>query len=99
MKKACQLTYRAIHYRIYNLYGKPKKCEECNSENQKKYEWANLTGKYGLQRSEWKRLCTKCHRKLDEHSKKMWKTRDFNKQKIQIINILINILIKKIIKI
>lgn len=96
MKKACQITYRALHYRIYSLFGKPNKCEYCNMENQKKYEWANISGMYTLQRSDWRRLCTKCHRKLDDHSKKMWETRKYKKQIHVIMCVLANILIKNI---
>lgn len=57
--------YSTKHMWLRGRYGCPKKCEECGTEVSKKFEWANLSGKYKRDRSDWKRLCIKCHRKLD----------------------------------
>ena len=37
------------------------KCQYCNSEDKKKYEWANISRKYKRDLKDWIRLCTKCH--------------------------------------
>src|SRR3990167_7762207 len=58
--------YNHRHARIRNYFGQPQKCEECGDSHPRKYEWANISGKYLITRSDWKRLCTSCHRKLDK---------------------------------
>lgn len=40
-----------------------KKCEKCSSRKQ--IECANISGKYFLLLSDWKRLCKKCHYAYD----------------------------------
>lgn len=67
--KGEKVGYWGIHVWVYNNYGKPKKCEDCGSEKEKKYEWASVEHKYLRDRSNWKRLCTKCHRKMDYNLK------------------------------
>ena len=67
--------YEAKHERIYVRFGQPKKCDDCGTETAKKYEWANLSGQYKSERSDWKRLCVSCHRLFDGHGFKVWKTR------------------------
>ena len=58
-------TYNAIHVWVRKEFGKPKHCEYCKSTDAKRYEWANITGKYLLKRSDWARLCCRCHRRFD----------------------------------
>jgi len=65
-------TYGSMHDWVKRELGKPKFCETCKTTKAKKYEWANLSGECKRDVSDWKRLCTKCHRKLDGHVKK-WK--------------------------
>jgi hypothetical protein len=58
-------NYGTIHNRITRDFGRPMKCESCLSTKKKKYEWANIDGRYKLDRADWKRLCTSCHRQMD----------------------------------
>lgn len=57
----------ALHKRLYTAYESKNKCEECGREpeNKKLIHWANVTGKYEMERINWKRLCAWCHMKLD----------------------------------
>lgn len=34
-------------------------------EQPKRYEWANISGEYKRDRSDWVMLCPSCHRKID----------------------------------
>lgn len=67
--KGDKASYSAFHYRVEAERGKPSKCEECGTKTAKKFEWANLTGKYE-DVNDYKRLCNSCHRKLDKSSTK-----------------------------
>lgn len=60
-----RVTYSAVHAWIERLLGKPSLCSNCGSKDAKKYEWANISGKYLRKPEDWKRLCTKCHIKMD----------------------------------
>lgn len=70
--------YCTRHEMIYKLFGQPKKCEDCGSTEAKKFEWANLSGEYKIERSDWRRLCTTCHHRLDKIAEKAWKTKRKN---------------------
>ncbi len=59
-------SYTAIHKRVIKLFGKPDKCDDCGSIKSR-IEWSNVSGKYLLIRSDWKKRCVKCHRKFDNH--------------------------------
>lgn len=63
--KGDRAGYAARHQRVYILYGKAYKCERCRTKTAKRYEWANLSGEYKLERTDWKQLCVSCHRRLD----------------------------------
>lgn len=41
------------------------KCERCHRTDKKKYEWANKSGRYLRDLTDWIRLCTSCHRLHD----------------------------------
>lgn len=57
--------YYAFHKRIQQLKGKPCLCEICGEKDRtKRYEWANLTGKY-MDMMDYKRMCKSCHTKYD----------------------------------
>ena len=62
--KGSKVSYKSLHQWVSNNYGKSPICEECG-ENKKEIDWANVSGKYRRDRSDWKRLCRKCHYKLD----------------------------------
>jgi hypothetical protein len=45
--------------------GKPQHCADCGASGPgRRYEWANLTGRYG-DSSDYKRLCRQCHIRFD----------------------------------
>ena len=57
--------YKALHYRVITKRGQPQLCEDCGTTKAKRYEWANLTGRFE-DVNDYKRLCKSCHAKLDE---------------------------------
>lgn len=73
--KGDKITYAGIHSYIKLKFGKPLKCEECKTEKAKRYDWANVSGKYLRAREDWRRLCRKCHFKMDEVALKGWVTK------------------------
>lgn len=86
--------YGAKHSWIYRILGKPGTCEECglNKLTGRKINWANKSGKYLRDVSDWKRLCLKCHRKFDRHSLKInrnRKTGKFLKKNIKMESVVI----------
>src|SRR3990167_9488287 len=64
-------------------FGKANKCEEPTCiyprkdwdgrlmEKPKRYEWANISGKYKRERSDWETLCPSCHRTRDIRNNKL----------------------------
>ena len=58
-------SYAAKHIWINNHYGRPSFCEICKLTRKEKYEWANISGLYKRNISDWKRLCQECHKKFD----------------------------------
>lgn len=65
----------AIHKWVIERLGKPKFCEGCGNEYDKRYEWANISGEYKRDLSDWIRLCPTCHRRYDDNANKAWITR------------------------
>ena len=63
--KGDSVGYGALHTWIKKRLGKPQKCEHCQSTNKKMYHWANKSGTYKRNLSDWLRLCVSCHRKYD----------------------------------
>lgn len=55
--------YGTVHDYISYHYGQPQICEHCDSVNlgSRKHQWANISGEYRRDRSDWLRLCAKCH--------------------------------------
>lgn len=63
--KGNKVCYVAFHMRVVQVKGKPKRCEYCGVDDQNtRYEWANLTGKY-QDVNDYVRLCVRCHREKD----------------------------------
>ena len=63
--KGNKADYKALHRRVEEIRGKPNKCEDCKTTKAKRYEWANISGKFD-DMDDYKRLCKKCHHKLDK---------------------------------
>lgn len=59
--------YIRIHNWVERNFGKPDICEHCGKENIHGHyaHWANISHEYILDRSDWIRLCAKCHRRYD----------------------------------
>lgn len=63
--KGEQAGYAAKHEWAYRQWGNARKCEHCDSEGSMVYDWANVSGEYLRDRSDWLRLCRSCHQKFD----------------------------------
>lgn len=62
--------YNSIHRWVQKNFIKADICELCQREDGKNYEWANISGKYRREKTDWMRLCVLCHRNYDlEHKK------------------------------
>lgn len=59
------VTYGAVHQWMRREFGKASKCEFCKTETSYRYEWANKTGLYKRDRSDWIELCKSCHNTYD----------------------------------
>lgn len=57
--------YHALHKWVYKELGKAKSCEVCGVIHDKRYHWANLSGEYIRDLSDWKQMCGSCHKKHD----------------------------------
>lgn len=79
--KGDSVGYNALHSWISRNYGKPSTCDKCGKTNLygRNIAWANKSGKYLRKRSDWTRLCCKCH--LDYDGYKRWKGHILNKDK------------------
>lgn len=74
--KGDNVSYSGLHYWLARRLGKPRVCDHCGTITAKKYEWANKSGKYKRDITDWVRLCSRCHRIYDNHP---WFTKLFNK--------------------
>lgn len=57
--------YVMAHQWVTREYGKAAICEQCARLDATRYEWSNISKKYKRERSDWRMLCTTCHRKAD----------------------------------
>jgi hypothetical protein len=62
--------YNALHTWIHRKLGKACKCEDCGKTEAPKgksyfFQWANISGNYKRDLTDWKQLCSVCHRKYD----------------------------------
>jgi hypothetical protein len=61
-----EVGYGGLHDWMTKQYGQPVGCEDCGTTDpDKRYEWANISGEYRRDRSDFRRLCKKCHNDLD----------------------------------
>lgn len=75
--KGDRVGYGALHTWVERSLGKPQKCEnpKCKYPRlgdkgkllkaPKAYDWANISGKYRRDLSDWIRLCRSCHMIMD----------------------------------
>lgn len=65
------LGYKGAHSWVYKHFIKPEQCELCGTiplrgvDGRSELHWANKTGKYLRDRSDWLVLCRSCHSKYD----------------------------------
>lgn len=66
--KGDKATYSSFHFRVEKARGKPMVCMACGTQDAKRFEWCNLTGKYE-DITDYMRMCIPCHRKYDKNRK------------------------------
>lgn len=60
-----EASYYAKHIWLVRHYGRASKCEKCISPIAKRFEWANISGKYKRDIKDYVQLCISCHRLMD----------------------------------
>lgn len=66
--KGKEVSYRNLHRWVERLIGKPSKCVNCSITGYgHKMHWANLSGHYKRELTDWVRLCPKCHKAYDRN--------------------------------
>lgn len=73
--KGDDVGYGALHTWVKTALGRPSKCEHCGTTKAQRFEWANKSGKYLRDLTDWIRLCKKCHHAYDDLSTKLWRGR------------------------
>jgi hypothetical protein len=63
--KGDSASYVAKHMWIHKHYGKASICEIDSTHKGKRFEWANISGAYLRDRSDYRQLCPSCHRRSD----------------------------------
>jgi hypothetical protein len=68
--KGNKVKKEGLHNWVQRVLGKPNKCEHClkTGFGIHQIDWANKSHKYLREKSDWIRLCRKCHMKYDGHS-------------------------------
>lgn len=66
--KGEKATYKQKHTYMNRKYGKAFLCEN-NKEHIGFFEWANMSGKYLRDRTDWKMLCHSCNIKMDNRKR------------------------------
>lgn len=69
--KGDRVGYGALHEWVRKVKGTPSECEFCGKKNlsSMKIHWANKSGKYKRDVSDWIRLCVRCHHLFDKERK------------------------------
>lgn len=53
--------YRVLHYWVERQLGRPSQCVDCGTTKPKMFHWANISGEYRRDTTDWERLCASCH--------------------------------------
>ena len=64
IKTIRKLGYRGIHHWINRIAGKASYCEHDKSHKSTRYHWANISGEYKQERSDWRQLCPSCNARM-----------------------------------
>ena len=67
--KGQEAGYHAVHLWLTAHYDKGSVCEACGTDRASRLEWANISGEYKRERSDYKVLCPSCHRLMDINGK------------------------------
>lgn len=59
--KGANASYQAKHQWIATHYGKANRCELNKKHKSPVYHWANVSGEYKRERTDWIRLCPSCN--------------------------------------
>lgn len=80
--KGDEASYFAKHMWIRRKLGNPVVCQFCGfkSDNHKRIHWANVSGEYKRELSDWISLCVPCHKKRDLLIIKLNKKNDKNER-------------------
>ncbi|MCH7536181.1 MAG: hypothetical protein IH948_10660 [Bacteroidetes bacterium] len=67
MWRGDKVKYIGLHMWVARKLGKPDTCEHCHRSNLsgRLIHWANKSGNYLRDLSDWLRLCAKCHKQYD----------------------------------
>lgn len=57
--------YKRSHRWVYQNFGKATCCFFDSKHKARRFEWANISGRYLEIKNDWLQLCPSCHRKLD----------------------------------
>lgn len=64
--KGDRVGYDALHRWVYKELGRPLLCDLCgDNTSERMYHWANRSGLYRRDLSDWMRACVPCHKKYD----------------------------------
>jgi hypothetical protein len=68
--KGNKVGYRGLHLWVELHLGKPMKCSFCGLTRiptgyKRYFQWANKSGEYKRELTDWIRLCVKCHKAFD----------------------------------
>lgn len=63
--KGDEAKYTTKHTWIYRNHGKANKCEFNKEHTGREYQWANISGEYKRDISDYRQLCRSCHAKYD----------------------------------
>ncbi len=80
--KGDAVGYGGIHSWMTKEFGRPSKCEDCGTEKATTYDWANVSGTYLRDRSDWIRLCRSCHMKSENRGYKNVLFIEFGNEKL-----------------
>ena len=66
--KGDKVGYHGLHKWVARWLGKPTMCEHCKKDGLtgQKIHWANKSGEYLRELSDWIRLCASCHGAYDK---------------------------------
>lgn len=79
--KGSRAGYGALHKRVAAQRGKPMRCMVCGTTDPtKRYEWANMTGRYH-DVLDYVRMCVSCHHKKDGHANNLPNVRKAREKK------------------